>query len=118
SELFVRISREESSAWEELDSRYRRWLIDTVRRVARDRNWFWASEPEDMAQESLELFGIRVREGRFRFQSEPQLRAYLLKTMFFIAMRQKRSARLQVRPLAPGEGDTFAGELPAVDWVS
>lgn len=117
-DLMLSLEHEDPAAWEAFDRTWRPWLASRVGRVARVRNWFWVTDVEDLVQEALALFGQRVREGRFRFQSEPQLKAYLLKAAFFVAMRWKRAARLQTRPLE-GTGDHPAPrDLPAVDWVA
>lgn len=116
-EMMMQLALGEDSAWTEFDRTWRPWLATRVQRAARVRNWFWITDPEDLVQEALALFGQRVREGRFRFQSEPQLKAYLIKAAFFVAMRQKRVARLQTRPLEEPSGQART-DLPAVDWVA
>lgn len=117
-DLMVRLQHDDPHAWEAFDRTWRPWLAGRVGRVARARNWFWVTDPEDLVQEALVLFGQRVREGRFRFQSEPQLKAYLLKAAFFVAMRWKRAARLQTRPLDTTPDHPAPRDLPAIDWVA
>ena len=117
-ELMALLRRGDAESWAGFDAAWRPWLTERVRRTARLRNWFWISEPEDLVQEAFALFNQRLVEGRFRYQSEPQLKAYLVNAAFFVAMRAKRSARLQTRPLDDGPGGAPASDLPAVDWVA
>jgi DNA-directed RNA polymerase specialized sigma24 family protein len=117
-DLMLRLQHDDPSAWEAFDRTWRPWLEIRVRRVARVRNWFWVTDHDDLVQEAMILFGQRVREGRFRFQSDPQLKAYLLKAAFFVAMRWKRAARLQTRPLEATENHPAPRDLPAIDWVA
>lgn len=117
-ELISSLKRGDETAWQAFDGAWRPWLSERVRRAARVRNWFWVTEHEDLVQEAFALFNQRLVEGRFRFQSEPQLKAYLIKAAFFVAMRWKRAARLQTRPLEPREGSGTISDLPATDWVA
>jgi len=121
-ELIYALAHGDREAWEAFDAAWRPWLGSRVRRAARTRNWFWMTDPEDLVQEALALFNQRLMEKRFRYQSEPQLKAYLIRAAFFVAMRQKRAARLQTRSLPEVEGPRDVpgnvADLPAVDWVS
>lgn len=117
-ELMALLKRGAPEAWASFDAAWRPWLTERVRRTARLRNWFWVSEPEDLVQEAFALFNQRLIEGRFRFQSEPQLKAYLVNAAFFVAMKQKRAARLQTRSIDETREGSVSSDLPAVDWVS
>lgn len=117
-ELMALLKRGAPEAWASFDATWRPWLTERVRRTARVRNWFWVSEPEDLVQEAFALFNQRLIEGRFRFQSEPQLKAYLVNAAFFVAMKQKRTARLQTRSIDDAREGRVSSDLPAVDWVA
>lgn len=117
-ELMALLKRGAPEAWASFDATWRPWLTERVRRTARARNWFWVSGPEDLVQEAFALFNQRLIEGRFRFQSEPQLKAYLVNAAFFVAMKQKRAARLQTRSLEDQREGRLPSDFPAVDWVA
>lgn len=117
-QLMALMRRGDPESWEAFDATWRPWLTDRVRRTARVRNWFWVSEPEDLVQEAFALFNQRLVEGRFRYQSEPQLKAYLINAAFFVAMREKRTARIQTRSLDTTAPGATVSDLPAVDWVA
>lgn len=118
AELMSSLRRGDQKAWGEFDAAWRPWLATRVNRAARVRNWFWVTGHEDLVQEAFALFNQRLVEGRFRFQSEPQLKAYLVKAAFFVAMKWKRAARLQTRPIENRETGAPISDLPATDWVA
>lgn len=117
ADLFARLERGDAAAWEEFDRSHRPWLLRRIERTRRVRNWFWVTDPEDLAQEAMDQFAIQVRGGKFQFASEPELRTYLIRAAFFVAMKWKRAARIQVKPLGNGAELDALEHAPAVDWV-
>ena len=117
-DLIPRLAKGDAEAWTAFDLAYRAWLTGRVRHAARVRNWFWITEQEDLVQEAFALFNQRLVEKRFRYQSEPQLKVFLIRAAFFVAMRWKRSARILTRPLEAREGERAISDLPATDWVA
>lgn len=117
-EVMGLLKRGAPEAWTWFDTTWRPWLTERVRRTARARNWFWVQEPEDLVQEAFALFNQRLIEGRFRYQSEPQFKAYLINAAFFVAMKSKRAARLQTRSIDEQREGRVSSDLPAVDWVA
>lgn len=96
------------SAWLE---RYRPFVLGRLRSAAAWRGWFWLGDLDDAAQEVLVRFVEAVLDGRFTYRDDDQLRGYLVRTMFFVAMKRKDAAALE-RPLSdllPEEPD---GEDP------
>lgn len=117
-EEFDRLKKGDEAEWAAFDAAWRPWIAGRVRRAARVRNWFWLTDAEDLVQDALALFHRRVVEKTFRYQSDPQLKAYLVRAAFFMAMRQKRAAKLETRSLDAREADRPGADLPAIDWVA
>jgi RNA polymerase sigma factor (sigma-70 family) len=83
---------------------YRGFVRGRLRQAAHRRNWFWLDDLDDVCQEVLVRFCEAVRDGRFRFRDEAQLRGYLVRTAFFVVMHRKDDAA-QERPLSDLLGD-------------
>ncbi len=92
----------DADAWSTLLERYRPFVLARIRHAAQARNWFWLGDPEDAAQEVLVRFYEAVQAGKFSYRDEDQLRGYLVRTAFYVAMKRK---------------DAAAGERPVSDLV-
>lgn len=90
----------DDEAWTKLFERYRPFVLGRLRHAAQSRNWFWLDDLDDATQEVLIRFYEAAREGRFEYRDEHQLRGFLVRTAFYVAMARKDSA---------------AGERPASD---
>ena len=99
------LRRGDAEAWEHLLERYRPFVLGRLRQAAAARNWFWLDDFEDVAQEILIRFYEAVREGKFDYRDEDQLRGYLVRTAFFVAMKRKDAATAEKSLTDLFEGD-------------
>jgi len=93
------LRRGDGAAWERLLARYRPFVLGWLRQAAAARNWFWLDDFEDAAQEVLIRFFEAVQSGKFSYRDEDQLRGYLVRTAFYVAMKRKDAAAAE-RPLS------------------
>ncbi len=93
------LRRGDGDAWERLLARYRPFVLGRLRQAAAARNWFWLDDFEDAAQEVLIRFFEAVQSGKFSYRDEDQLRGYLVRTAFYVAMKRKDAAAAE-RPLS------------------
>ena len=75
-----------------LVERYRPFVVGRLRSARHQRNWFWLDDLDDVAQEVLVRFVEAVRSERFVFRDESQLRGFLVRTAFFVVMKQHDQA--------------------------
>jgi RNA polymerase sigma factor (sigma-70 family) len=94
------LQRGDDDAWERVLAKYRPFVLGRLRQAAAARNWFWLDDLDDAAQEVLIRFYEAVRAGKFSYRDEDQLRGYLVRTAFYVAMKRK---------------DATAGEKPLSD---
>ncbi|NUQ00830.1 MAG: sigma-70 family RNA polymerase sigma factor [Armatimonadetes bacterium] len=102
--LLAAVRRGDSEAWSELLERYRPFVLGRLRHAARARNWFWLDDLDDAAQEVLVRFFEAVEAGRFEYRDEDQLRGFLVRTAFYVAMKRKDQAADE-RPVSDLLGD-------------
>lgn len=98
------VAEGDEQARSELFERYRPFVIGRIRRAAAARNWFWLDDADELAQAVLVRFFEAARDGRFVYRDEEQLRGYLVRTIFFLAMKRKDAAALE-RPWSELAGD-------------
>ncbi len=104
--LLTAVQRGDPEAWSALLERLRPFVTARLRHAAQARNWFWLDDLEDAAQEVLVRFVEALREGRFHYRDEDQLRGFLVRTAFFVAMKRKDDAlQRPASDLAEAEGD-------------
>ncbi|MCC7494385.1 MAG: sigma-70 family RNA polymerase sigma factor [Fimbriimonadaceae bacterium] len=103
--LLEAVGRGDGEAWSQLLERYRPFVLGRLRQAAAARNWFWLDDLDDATQEVLVRFYEAVRSGRFRYRDEDQLRGFLVRTAFFVAMQRKDAAA----------GERPVSDLPAED---
>ncbi|MBI2299562.1 MAG: hypothetical protein HYU66_11590 [Armatimonadetes bacterium] len=87
--------------------RYRAFVAGRLQRARAARNWFWLDDVDDAAQEVLVRFLEAVHDGRFQYRDEEQLRGFLVRTAWFVAMRRKDQAAAE-QPLTAVLGDEEA----------
>lgn len=101
--LLAAFEQGDAEAGSLLLERFRPFVAGRLRRAAQARNWFWLDDPDDATQEVLVRFCEAVRDGRFQYRDEHQLRGFLVRTAFFVAMKRKDAAA----------GEQSAGDLLA-----
>lgn len=79
--------------------RLRPWLRRRVQSAKQRRNWFWLTDLDELVQEVCVRFWQAVADQRFEYRDEEQLKGYLLRTVYFAAMRIKDRWALE-RPVS------------------
>lgn len=111
------LQRGDEDAWERLLARYRPFVLGRLRQAAAARNWFWLDDLDDAAQEVLVRFYEAVRAGKFDYRDEDQLRGYLVRTAFYVAMKRKDAAAAE-KPLSDLFEDEERDALERFDLLS
>lgn len=104
----------DDEAWAPLLERYRPFVMSRLRQAVAARNWFWLGDLDDAAQDVMIRFYEAVRNGRFTYRNEDQLRGYLVRTAFYVAMKQKDAVGAE-RPFSDLSDDEFEAAVERFD---
>jgi DNA-directed RNA polymerase specialized sigma24 family protein len=88
-ELVTAAIRGSTEAESQLYQRFYRFVERRMAGARRRRNWFWLTDLEDAVQDVFIQFFGALKSGRFHFQSEDELKGFLIKTSFFVVMNLK-----------------------------
>lgn len=114
-EIVVEASRGSKDAEAALYKRYVRFVERRLAAAKRKRNWFWLTELEDAVQDIFVQFFSAIKKGRFHFTTEDELKGFLIRTSFFVAMNLKDK---KPRERVFSQFDSQDGDNPIMDLAA